>query len=123
MSKACTYCASTEHTSFYCYKKPRTPLARSTKVLKRTRVKQVGKYTKRWLDTRAEWISQNPGPWICHYGGCKLELGAMELDHKEPRSRRPDLRYVLDNLVPSCHFHNSEKRSLSHDEYRHICHI
>lgn len=31
MSKPCKYCSSTEHTPFYCYKKPRTPIKASSK--------------------------------------------------------------------------------------------
>ena len=37
MSKACKYCNSAEHTSFYCLKKPRTPIKTRSKPLQATR--------------------------------------------------------------------------------------
>lgn len=41
MSKPCKYCESTEHTSFYCYKKPRTPIRARSKPLQATRTKKT----------------------------------------------------------------------------------
>lgn len=53
----------------------------------------------------------------CHYCGRFLLRNEVELDHFESRSRRPDLRYELTNLVPSCHRCNAEKGSLSGEQY------
>jgi len=45
---------------------------------------------------------------MCHKW---VHIDDMELDHIISRSRRPDLRYVLSNLAPSCHDCNTEKGS------------
>lgn len=49
MSKACKYCNSAEHTSFYCLKKPRTPIKARSKPLQATRTKKTHK-----LSTKAK---------------------------------------------------------------------
>jgi 5-methylcytosine-specific restriction endonuclease McrA len=110
--KHCTYCDSTEHTIFYCPKKPKTVL------------KPYGKYAKRMKQVRDEWFELNPpdhsGYYYCVYCGKGItrepKLLAMgvpfvTLDHKLSRGRHPDLRFDLKNLVPCCEDCNLEKGS------------
>ena len=55
MSKACKYCGSTEHTPFYCFKKPRTPI--------KARSKPAGGVVKRKtnnLTSKAKKLSKKP---------------------------------------------------------------
>ena len=74
-------------------------------------MKRIGPITKKWIATRQQWIKDNPGPYMCFYCGVNLEVDEMELDHKKSRSRHPEMRYTMDNLVPSCHSCNSKKGS------------
>ena|ERR1700751_2246848 len=111
----CKICGSLSHYQTFCPRKPRKPI-------KRTRIKPIGKIGKQWMDTRAQWLKLNNPPYTCHYCGCELSIFSVTLDHLHARSRRPDLRNELDNLVPSCMLCNVNKGSLSHDEYVHECH-
>lgn len=90
-------------------------------------IKKSGKYGQKWLYTRRLWIAHNPpnhsGYYQCHYCTTLIPRAEMTLDHKESRSRRPDLRYELSNLVPCCAADNERKGSRSHDEYTHSCSI
>ena len=55
MSKACKYCESTEHTPFYCYKKPRKPI--------KARSKPAGGVVKQKtvnLPSKAKKLSKKP---------------------------------------------------------------
>lgn len=47
MSKACKYCESTEHTPFYCLKKPRTPIKARSKPLQATKAKKTHKLSSK----------------------------------------------------------------------------
>lgn len=78
-------------------------------------MKSMGKQGQKWLRTRAQWIKENPEPYFCYYCKEQLMLNELELDHS--RSRRPDLRFEMTNLVPSCHRCNTAKGSRSADEY------
>lgn len=44
----------------------------------------------------------------------------LTLDHKLSRSRHPELRFVLSNLVPCCMSCNTDKGSRSSEEYLEI---
>lgn len=73
------------------------------------------KLERQWLKTRKLWIKENPpnheGYYICAIGGDWVPANAMKLDHIIPRSNRPDLRFVLNNLQPTCERHNNQKGS------------
>ncbi|WMM73015.1 HNH endonuclease [Rhodococcus pyridinivorans] len=63
--------------------------------------------TTRWKKLRTRLIHTRPH--TCHHCGRTLnpnakrgEAGAIELDHLEPFSRRPDLAHDPANLVLSC---------------------
>ena len=55
MSKACKYCESTEHTPFYCHKKPRKPIKARSKPLQATRTEKTHK-----LSTKAKKPATKP---------------------------------------------------------------
>lgn len=97
------------------YAKPRKP------------IKRIGKVTKKWIETRHEWIKQNPadknGYWYCYLkypGICigRMDIDQLTLDHKKSRSSRPDLRFDLANLAPACVYCNNQKGSASHETDR-----
>lgn len=122
--KHCRVCDEFGHTPFYCPNKPRAILERKRKL------KVYGKYYKKFLKTKKQWFKDNPpdhaGYYYCYIPFCgkallppkSLEEGeVVQLDHVESRARRPDLRYEDSNLKPICAKHNSEKGSMSYDEY------
>lgn len=125
----CSYCLEPGHTAFKCGKKPSKTLNtyNGLKISSsfggpRKPMKKIGKVTKQWMETRKTWVDNNTDlQHICHYCGKPLPSNELTLDHKEARSRRPDLRNVQANLVPACYTCNALKGSLSHDEYRHTC--
>src|SRR5215469_17939277 len=112
--KVCKYCGLTGHSSMGCFKRPNKPLKG------KKRIKRIGKVGRQWWQTRQDWIKKNlpdSGTWKCTYCGGELTMNILTLDHKLSRSRRPDLRYDLDNLVPACWECNTAKGSLSFEEY------
>lgn len=112
--KTCSHCGGYNHTSVMCFSKPKSPPRA------KRRIRKIGKVGRQWYAVRREWIKKNlpdDGYWRCTYCGNLLYLNTLTLDHKQSRSRRPDLRYELDNLVPSCWEDNSAKGSMSYEEY------
>lgn len=69
------------------------------------KMKQVGKYGKKSLATRKEWIKRFPpdhaGYYVCGICGGPVAAKGMELDHIKQRSTNPELRFELDNLRPT----------------------
>ena len=55
MSKPCKYCSSTEHTPFYCYKKPRTPIKTHSKPASGVVKQKTGNLT-----SKAKKLSKKP---------------------------------------------------------------
>ena len=83
-------------------------------------MKRLGKVGQRWLETRRQWIADNPpahnGTWPCALNLSPLclrfvDIDQLQLDHAISRSKRPDLRYVMSNLQPSCAPCNTQKSS------------
>lgn len=80
-------------------------------------------------NTRKRWLFHNKptdGYWYCTY--CSkplttdkdmLAMGVerLTLDHYHTRSRHPELRYDIKNLVPSCFRCNYAKGSIDGDDY------
>lgn len=79
-------------------------------------MKKIGKVTKKWIDTRREWIDKHPEPWTCYLCGRLLDIDTLTLDHIKSRTRRPDLRYTENNLAPCCWPCNKAKGSKGLDE-------
>jgi len=112
--KPCTRCGVMGHSAFNCFGKPKKPLS-----IKK-HMRKVGKVGRQWIATRLEWISKNlpdNGHWDCTYCGVELHLNTLTLDHKQSRSRHPELRFDLDNLTPACWSCNHDKGSKSFEEY------
>lgn len=83
-------------------------------------MKKMGKVAKKWVETRHDWIKNNPpkhnGMWACELKLSPLclrymDLDQLTLDHTIARSKRPDLRYDHNNLKPACLPCNTEKGS------------
>lgn len=100
----CKYCAKAGHTTVTCYEKPKAKI-------------EKGKHEKQWIITRRTWFRKNPAEhYNCFYCGKWLFPNQVTLDHKLARSRHPELRYRLDNLVPSCYKCNNDKGSKDYDK-------
>lgn len=108
---ACKYCGSPYHKSIQCFEKPRKPIRKESIV-------SLSKRTQ----TSREWFKQNPpderGRWFCYLRispDCPhvLTRSTIQLEHVRSKVRRPDLKYDIDNLKPSCHSCNRQKASRS----------
>ncbi len=96
----CKWCSSPNHTQFYCKKKPRKPIPFESPKSKKKRMK-----------TRALWYQQNPpdenGTWLCYLqisSLCPKSLTkeTLTMEHVQPRVKAPELKYVVENIRPSC---------------------
>ncbi len=96
--------------------KPRKPLKRSTKPIRRESVKKRSQRLK----TSREWFEANPpnteGLYICYLGISplcpgKMTRGQTTLEHVHSKVRRPDLIFNILNIKPSCSFCNFCKQS------------
>lgn len=115
--KPCRVCGLSGHSTFNCFARKRpTQLRRTNRGLK-----PIGRVTKKWMLTRAAWFHTNEpdknGFYTCYYCGERLLPNEVELDHMYSRSRHPELRSELTNLVPACHTCNSTKGSKDADEF------
>lgn len=108
----CKWCGSSLHWASQCIKNPKR------------KIYHIGKHSNirsKLQNARRVWFRKNPpnhqGYYVCYL--CKKWLAPIEteLDHVEPRSRRPDLRFELKNLRPACHACNTAKGSLYLEEY------
>lgn len=121
----CEICHARAYSNRCAAHKQRGPIARRTPLPRPTRrVRQHGKQALKWVSTRQEWIKRNWSPGVtftCHYCPTELTLDTLTLDHKHTRSRHPELRYQLSNLVPACEPCNLKKGSIDHDDYPHNC--
>ncbi len=81
-------------------------------------IRKIGKQGKKWLATREKWFIQNKAAYYwCFYCNKQLTKSQLTLDHKLSRSRHPELRYALNNLVPCCYTCNYKKGSRSAEEF------
>lgn len=125
-AKPCGYCGSLLHWPYQCFKNPYLKKfgwngSKSHHIPKSRAGQSV--HVKLWARTRRVWFINNLAEfYTCHYCGKSLMPYETTLDHKSPRSRSPELRYEQDNLVPCCWVCNRLKGSVSHEEYKHICH-
>jgi 5-methylcytosine-specific restriction endonuclease McrA len=123
----CTHCDSLEHFKSDCPKrrpkwKDRVPGPDGRYPPLKSYI--IG-FKEKWGRCRKQWMQENPpnhaGFYQCHYCGVNIPAKEMQLDHKIPRSRAPELRYVLSNLTPSCFTCNGLKGSIEHDRFEHNC--
>lgn len=110
-SSICKFCQGTNHNSIQCFQKPRKPLKN------RKAIHKFGKQAAKWMETRNEWLQQNPGPWQCHYCQITLDISTISIDHKYPRGSHPELRHELSNLVSCCQRCNLKKGSQNYERF------
>lgn len=129
----CKTCGSKFHSAMW--HKPRKPIETmphcdtcgserhytSTCPANRKAIKPKGREAANWYAFKVQWMKQNDQTAVCHYCGIRLKPESITLDHKIPRSRAPELRYELSNLVPCCFTCNGLKGSIEHDKYPHNC--
>lgn len=118
--KPCKYCGGTDHTTLMCFNKPRVPFKPATA-------------TKGYQNMEAaytHWYRENPPDendlWYCFYCGVpltrepsKLDMGVQRItiDHYLARSGNVEIKYDPANFVACCFKCNSEKGSMSGDDY------
>ena len=117
LPKTCKYCGeeNPRHWPFQCFKNPKR---------KKYSINKIGKVAKQMQSVREVWFRENPpnGEYYYCYLGisnyCPNRLLPIEtfLDHVKPRSRFPELRYDLLNLMPICYWCNTLKGSKSLEE-------
>ena len=86
---------------------------------KRQAKNRIGKAGAKWLETRNEWIQQNPpvnGYWTCYLQITPLcprvlDIDQVTLDHEVPKGRNKKLQFDLNNLKPACAYCNGAKGS------------
>lgn len=122
----CTICGKRAYSEYCVQHKPRKPVKVNNPLPLPTKpINRNGATKKKWLSTRSAWLKANQpdykGCYTCHYCGKSVDYTIITLDHLIPRSRAPELRYELSNLVPCCSSCNRLKGSVAHDEYLHTC--
>lgn len=117
--KPCKICNIVGHSASFCYWRKRKPMKRSKQpTVRKTSINRLGKHGKKWLAFRTQWFIDNPADfYICYYCGDRLTRRETTLDHKIPRSRRPDLRYDLSNIVTACWRCNTAKGSKDDEQF------
>ena len=134
--KPCKVCGQYGHTPTFCFQNKKTVIKPNKTPMKRTRLKKIGKKTIRWQATKKTFFKLNPpdeqGYHWCEIKPCllpnvpmvspgdeRLEEGAeiCTVDHKLPRSKRPDLIHVQSNLQKAHMKCNEEKRSTVSEDY------
>jgi 5-methylcytosine-specific restriction endonuclease McrA len=103
----CKYCGSSNHLSMICFHRPRHPLRKESDTARRRR-----------MHVATTWFVLNPpnrdGQWMCYLQitrACPrfLDRDQITLEHVYPRAKYPELKYIVDNIKPSCEFCNKEK--------------
>ncbi len=117
MSKPCKYCESTEHTPFYCYKKPRTPIKARSKPLQATKAsKTVSKPSKKTptrkalkkplmkkLDKLVKDYVKRRDDYTCQRCGKFVEGADCHASHVIPVSRSGYLQFEPKNMKVLCY--------------------
>lgn len=112
MPMPCVICDRPSYEGYCFQHKPRKPL--QTK----RRMNKIGRVGKGWIATRKLWLMLHEGDnFECFYCKRPLEENELTLDHYKSRSRYPQFRDSLHNLVPCCLPCNQRKGSLSGDEF------
>ncbi|MDE2106345.1 MAG: HNH endonuclease [Patescibacteria group bacterium] len=133
MARSCKVCGKRAYSDYCMQHKPRKPIQRSSLKTSSQPIRRIGPVTKKWLATRRAWIEKNGAEGhLCHYCGYLLSMlqdlidsdmaRPLTLDHITARTRDSSLRFEFDNLTPACPPCNRKKGSLSHEQYKHICH-
>lgn len=120
--KGCNKCQSKWHTSLHCPTEPRSVLRTASKPIKResTKTRQKRQQTAR------EWHKLNKpgsdGMYTCYlqiHPDCPkmLTKDMLTLEHYHSKARRPDLKFDVTNLKPSCSPCNGMKLSKSGSDF------
>jgi 5-methylcytosine-specific restriction endonuclease McrA len=113
--KPCKNCGRTGHYAINCYNL-RRPSLRQRKPLRLRSQKEEERYGI----FHKKWHAINPpnaeGFWVCYLQiskGCPkvLTYEELQLEHVFPRSKYPELKYVLANVKAACAPCNKLKRS------------
>lgn len=121
-NKHCSKCGSDSHTSFMCRhwggKGGKDPVDKF-KLYKPLRNESKKSHSKR-MSTRRAWFENNPPDENGNYT-CYLQISQMcprtlskqllTLEHVQPRSKAPELKYSTDNIRPACTWCNKLKGS------------
>ena len=114
MSVPCVVCRRNSLSGYCFLHKPKKPLRKEAV---KTRAKR--------LDTRTEWMVNNPsdewGWWYCYLDispQCmkRMNIQTLVLEHVESKARHPERKYDPANLRPACDPCNELKGSRSADE-------
>lgn len=112
----CAYCSRIGHYEYQCYAKPKPSIMPVN-----AEPFKPGKQFRNWNRTRAEWYKANPpdfdGYYYCHYCGVAMTKSESTLDHKLMRSRYPQFRYVLSNLLICCWACNNKRGSMEYEVF------
>lgn len=121
MPKYCNFCGDTDHTQFYCKKKPRAV------------INQVGKRTKQNFKHKTKFMKLYPpdyrGYWYCYLRISPLcprylDKESLTVEHVIAKGKGEQYRDDPKNWKPACYPCNSLKGSRSIEslmiEYPHI---
>lgn len=114
--RKCKHCRKDGHTAFNCPQRPRKTLQTKTRL-------KSGRYTAAYRRLREEFFEYHEKDvYYCFY--CKhigldnpMPRKTTQVEHFYSKARRPDLRFEMSNLVPSCSYHNKDKGSMNGPEY------
>jgi hypothetical protein len=112
-TSTCKFCGERGHTKFDCFNRPKTVL----KNTKKLRQESLSTRQKR-QEFASEWFQHNwpkDGQWICWLQiskkcPIKLTRDMVQLEHVYPKRKFPELKYIQENVKPSCEFCNELKR-------------
>lgn len=105
----CKYCGLPGHTQSQCFSKPRKPIDKESAKTRRNR--EV---------TARKWFAIYPpdeyGHWECYlqispYCPRVLTRATINLEHVYPKGKYKALRYIPENIKPSCRYCNQVKLS------------
>lgn len=123
---SCTRCGSKYHTAFLCRtwggkgKAGKDPVDK-LKMYKPLRNESKKSHSKR-MSTRRVWFENNPpdenGNYICYLqisSMCPKTLSKqlLTLEHVQPKTKAPELKYDTSNIRPACTWCNRSKASRS----------
>lgn len=138
-SNPCKLCGSKYHTKAFCPRNPKREIKRTSVIkpnkhpMKRTRLKKSGKKSQRWQQTKRIFFENNTGDanglYWCKIKACPkrhvpmvapgdarlqevdTDVELCTVDHKIPRTKRPDLIHVQSNLQEAHESCNTDKGS------------
>lgn len=115
MSKTCEICGTRSYSDRCFRHKERKPIKQTTTI------KRVGKQAKAWSLFRKHYLALHPpndeGYYECYICHKWILPDQVTLDHIQSRSSAPHLRLNEDNIAICCYPCNTEKGSLSLEQF------